>query len=154
MKQGNRHLPLAVISLLICLLSFGTIRAQTVSCQTALSDSVFLNVVMSYALDRKPRLTLDKAYMTKRRKLKREPVTCKRMNYNFEKKKKKKEVTEVTDSPDDVAFTFSFSFSYEKRSYRVQGRYTEAAGGEPECVLRCVPTRLSDKTLRESEYQY
>lgn len=142
MKRTHRYILLTALALVLCQLSSCPATAQTVNCQTAVSDSVFLNVVLTYILDKKPRLTLDKAYMTKRRRLKREAVECKRMNYKFEK------------NAEAVAFTFSFGFAYEKRSYRVQGRYAETVEGRPECVVRCVPSRLSDKTLRESEYQY
>lgn len=112
--------------------------AQTVNLQAAMNDSTFLNVRLAYSMAGKGTLTLKNAYLTRRGQLKRMPVECKELHYQFERQ-----------SP--PSFLFSMNVSHEGRRYRVHGSYSEA-GGVPDCSLRCVPLRLSDKTLRESEY--
>ena len=115
-----------------------TAQAQTVSLQAAMNDSTFLKVRLGYSTAGKGTLTLKNAYLTRRGQLKRMPVECKELHYQFERQ-----------SP--PSFLFSMNVSHEGRRYRVHGSYSEA-GGVPDCSLRCVPLRLSDKTLRESEY--
>ena len=60
--------------------------------------------------------------------------------------------THYNYSKDDYYDNFSLSFEFQGRRYRAQGRYADNGEKEPDCSLRCVPMRLSDKTLRESEY--
>lgn len=112
--------------------------AQTVSLQAAMNDSTFLNVRLGYSTAGKGTLTLKNAYLTRRGQLKRMPVECKELHYQF-------------DRLSPPSFLFSMNVSHDGRRYRVHGSYAEA-GDVPDCSLRCVPLRLSDKTLRESEY--
>lgn len=111
-----------------------------ISLQTALNDSTFFNVRLYFEAGGEGILKLESTYITKRGSLKRMPIDAKGLHYEFEKKSK-------------TAFNFSVTFSFERRRYRAQGRYTQGSQEGPECVLRCIPMRLSDKTLRESEYQ-
>lgn len=116
-------------------------KKGSVSLQSALNDSTFFNVRLSYAAAGKGTLTLTSAYLTRRGSLKRTPVETSNLNYEF------------PDGPTAVSFLFSMNFVFEKRRYRAHGSYAESSDGLPDCILRCVPMRLSDKTLRESEYQ-
>jgi hypothetical protein len=114
-------------------------QSRTVSLQSVVADSVYLNVQLSYVAPPEDVLKLDKAFLTKRGQLKREKVETGKLNC-----KKKK--------GDTLQFDFSLSFEFQGRRYRAQGRYADNGEKEPDCSLRCVPMRLSDKTLRESEY--
>jgi len=114
-------------------------QSRTVSLQSALTDSVYLNVQLSYAAPPEDVLKLNKAFVTKRGLLKREKVEDGKLSC-----KKKK--------GDTLQFDFSLVFTYQGRRYRAQGRYADTGEKEPDCSLRCIPMRLSDKTLRESEY--
>jgi hypothetical protein len=114
------------------------LRAQPVSMQAAVSDSTFINVRLAYTTDGTSTLVLKSAYLTRRGQLRRTPVECRDLRYRFE-------------SPSAPAFMFSMNFSHAGRRYRLHGSYAES-GGVPDCSLRCVPLRLSDKTLRGSEY--
>ena len=107
-------------------------QSRTVSLQSAVTDSVYLNVQLSYAAPPEDVLKLNKAFVTKRGLLKREKVEDGKLSC-----KKKK--------GDTLQFDFSLVFTY-------QGRYADTGEKEPDCSLRCIPMRLSDKTLRESEY--
>lgn len=124
------------LSILLYILSFSPAKTQTVSLQSVLSDSTFFNVRVAYA---EGTVTLKSAYLTRKGNMKRTPVECTGLKYKF-------------DKGAAVSFGFSVNFAYDKRRYTAQGRYAEAGTDDPECVLRCVPLRLSDKTLRESEY--
>ena len=114
-------------------------QSRSVSLQSAVADSAYLNVQLSYVAPPEDALKLNKAFVTKRGQLKREKVETGKLSC-----KKKK--------GDTLQFYFSFVFTYQGRRYRAQGRYADTGEKEPECSLRCVPMRLSDKTLRESEY--
>lgn len=114
-------------------------QSRTVSLQSALTDSAYLNVQLSYAAPPEDILRLNKAYVTIRGQLKREKVEDGKLSC-----KKKK--------GDTLQFDFSLVFTYQGRRYRAQGRYADTGEKEPDCSLRCIPMRLSDKTLRESEY--
>ena len=111
-----------------------------VSMQTALNDSTFFNVRLSFEAGGESVLKLESAYITKRGSLKRTSVEVSRLHYEFDKK----------SSP---SFGFSLTFSFDRHRYRAQGRYAQGGLEGPECTLRCIPMRLSDRTLRESEYQ-
>jgi hypothetical protein len=119
----------------------GMARGQTVSLQAALSDSTFLNLRLTCKGDGERTLTLTAAYLTRHGNLKRTPVACSNLSYRF-------------DQQEPASFYFSLNFSYNQRPYRAHGSYTAAPTPDdmPDCSLRCVPLRLSDKTLRESEY--
>lgn len=114
-------------------------QSRSVSLQSAVADSAYLNVQLSYVAPPEDALKLNKAFVTKRGQLKREKVETGKLSC-----KKKK--------GDTLQFDFSFVFTYQGRRYRAQGRYADTGEKEPDCSLRCVPMRLSDKTLRESEY--
>ena len=114
-------------------------QSRTVSLQTAVTDSVYLNVQLIYAAPPEDVLKLNKAFVTKRGQLKREKVETGKLSC-----KKKK--------GDTLQFDFSLVFTYQGRRYRAQGRYADTDEKEPDCSLRCIPMRLSDKTLREGEY--
>ena len=111
-----------------------------VSMQTALNDSTFFNVGLSFEAGGEGILKLESAYLTKRGSLKRAPVETTGLHYEFDKKSR-------------TSFDFSVTFSFDRRRYRAQGRYAQGGLEGPECTLRCIPMRLSDRTLRESEYQ-
>ena len=111
-----------------------------VSMQTALNDSTFFNVGLSFEAGGEGILKLESAYVTKRGSLKRTPVETTGLHYEFDKKSR-------------TSFDFSVTFSFDRRRYRAQGRYAQGGLEGPECTLRCIPMRLSDRTLRESEYQ-
>ncbi|MBR6121792.1 MAG: hypothetical protein IKQ05_05315 [Prevotella sp.] len=128
------------IVILLLWASVGPVGAQTVSWQTAINDSVFLNVSLSYSASPKPEVRLQKAYITRRGSLHREPVKPSRLHYDFGKGAA-------------TSFQFSMNFTYQKHRYRAQGRYVAGGDDGTKSQLRCVPMRLSDKTLIESEYQ-
>lgn len=111
-----------------------------VSMQTALNDSTFFNVGLSFEAGGEGILKLESAYLTKRGSLKRTLVETTGLHYEFDKKSR-------------TSFDFSVTFSFDRRRYRAQGRYAQGGLEGPECTLRCIPMRLSDRTLRESEYQ-
>ncbi|MBQ8487308.1 MAG: hypothetical protein IJ533_06640 [Prevotella sp.] len=116
-------------------------HTRTVSLQTALCDSLFLNLQLSCTTGTRPAVVLTQAYLTRRGQLRREAVQCGRLHYEF-------------SGAANCLFEFSTTFTYQHRRYRAQGHYAEPSPGEaPDCALRCVPLRLSDKTLREGEYQ-
>lgn len=132
MGTSCRGVLFVLFTLFICPAS-----AQTVSLQSVLSDSTFFNVRVTYANET---VTLKNAYLTRKGNMKRTPVECTGLKYKF-------------DKGAAVSFGFSVNFTYNKRRYTAQGRYAEGTADSAECILRCVPLRLSDKTLRESEYQ-
>jgi hypothetical protein len=111
-----------------------------VSMQTALNDSTFFNVRLSFEAGGEGILKLESAYVTKRGSLKRIPVETTGLHYEFGKMSR-------------TSFVFSVLFSFDRLRYRAQGRYAQGGLEGPECTLRCIPMRLSDRTLRESEYQ-
>ena len=111
-----------------------------VSLQTALNDSTFFNVRLYFEAGGEGILKLESTYITKRGSLKRMPIETAGLHYEFEKLPK-------------TSFNFSVTFSFDRRRYRAQGRYAQGGQDGPECILRCIPMRLSDRTLRESEYQ-
>lgn len=113
----------------------------SVSLQTALSDSTFLNLHMTYDCSGKPVVVLKSAYMSYRGTLKRTSVECKDLKYKFD------------ETAGGTAFQFSLNFTHNSRRYRAHGSYTAQPDAMPDCSLRCIPLRLSDKTLREGEYQ-
>jgi len=125
---------------ILCVLMPAMASGQTVSLQAALSDSTFLNLRLTCKGDGERTLALTAAYLTRRGNMKRTPVACSNLSYRF-------------DQQEATSFLFSLNFSYNRRPYRAHGSYTAQPGGVPDCSLRCVPLRLSDKTLRESEYQ-
>ncbi len=110
-----------------------------VSMQTALNDSTFFNVRLSFEAGGEGVLKLETAYVTKRGSLKRTPVEASGLHFEFDKRSR-------------ASFEFSVIFSFDRRRYRAQGRYAQDGPEGPECTLRCIPMRLSDRTLRESEY--
>ena len=136
---AGRHRLLIVLSFIIYHLSFSPAGAQTVSMQAALNDSTFFNVRLRYTTADGGTVTMKSAYITRRGTLKPTPVETTALYYEF-------------DKTPTVSFGFSTGFTFDRRRYRVQGRYAQGDTDGPECVLRCVPMRLSDKTLRESEY--
>ena len=111
-----------------------------ISLQTALNDSTFFNVRLSFEAGGEGILKLESAYVTKRGSLKRIPLETTGLHYEFGKMSR-------------TSFVFSVLFSFDRRRYRAQGRYAQGGLEGPECTLRCIPMRLSDRTLRESEYQ-
>lgn len=138
-RKRRRWWLLVSLSLVICQLPYSPAAAQTVSLQTALNDSTFFNVRLGYATADGGTVVLKSAYITRRGNLRRIPVETTALHYEF-------------DKTPTVAFGFSTGFIFERRRYRAQGRYAQGGTDGPECVLHCVPMRLSDKTLRESEY--
>ena len=117
-----------------------SLKKGRVSMQTALNDSTFFNVRLSFEASSEGVLKLESAYVTKRGSLKRIPLETTGLHYEFEKMSR-------------TSFDFSVIFSFDRRRYRAQGRYAQDGPEGPECTLRCIPMRLSDRTLRESEYQ-
>lgn len=138
----NRLILLIACLCLIPHFSFSPAAAQTVNMQSAINDSTYLNLRLSYSSTDKSTLTLKTAYLTTRGSLKRTPIECKGLRYEFGK------------SADAVSFQFSLNFTHSQRRYQAHGSYAAGADDDtpPDCTLRCVPLRLSDKTLRESEY--
>lgn len=119
-------------------------REGSVQWQSRMNDSLYFNLKVSYTdmlqQDSTRMLVLDEAYVTRRGSISRLPVYCENLECFFDYSK-------------PLAFTFSTRFRFDGVSYSIYGSFEDAPMGEGVSMMRCTQLRLSDKTLRRSEYQ-